>query len=167
MLGGMRKGVVLSSILHTAIIVVFAFGIPSFITPPPDVVIPVELVILEEEVEIDEPIDLYSRFTGHAPQLADWLTGTSINRDHSLRLEYLAGLSRRIGTTASHIYLRLVALRSADSELFEVDADTLWSLWTTMPGGFRAGRGSDGEMIDRPHLKRAERLLARAGLARG
>ena len=55
MFGGMRKGVVLSSILHTAIIVVFAFGIPSFITPPRDVVIPVELVILEEEVEIDEP----------------------------------------------------------------------------------------------------------------
>ncbi|MEM7225046.1 MAG: hypothetical protein AAF495_18865 [Pseudomonadota bacterium] len=52
----MRNGAIFSGILHLSIFVVLVFGLPSFVTPlevtPP---IPVELVVLEEELEVPEP----------------------------------------------------------------------------------------------------------------
>ena len=38
-------------------------------------------------------IDMLSTFAVQAPDLRQWLHGAAINRDRSLRLQYLAGLS--------------------------------------------------------------------------
>ena len=47
--GSARGGVVLSAALHVCVIALFVFGLPSFVDPPTDTVIAVELVVLEEE----------------------------------------------------------------------------------------------------------------------
>ncbi len=47
--GSVRGGAVLSAALHVTVVVLFAFGLPSFVDPPTDTVIAVELVMLEEE----------------------------------------------------------------------------------------------------------------------
>ncbi|MFQ5775224.1 MAG: cell envelope integrity protein TolA [Kiloniellaceae bacterium] len=51
----MRDGAILSSILHAVAIGVLVFGLPSFVTPLPDAIVPVELVVLEEE-DIEKPL---------------------------------------------------------------------------------------------------------------
>jgi spermidine synthase len=39
-----------------------------------------------------DAIDLFGTFAGYAPQLKEWLGSASINSDHNLRLQYLAGM---------------------------------------------------------------------------
>jgi outer membrane biosynthesis protein TonB len=46
-----RNGALLSAALHVTVILLIVFGLPQFVDPPSDSVVPVELVLLEE----DEP----------------------------------------------------------------------------------------------------------------
>lgn len=45
----MHKGVILSSVLHGAVIAFLAFGLPSFVRPVEDTLIAVEMVVVEED----------------------------------------------------------------------------------------------------------------------
>ncbi len=54
--GSARGGVVLSTALHAAVILLFAFGLPSVVAPPRDNVISVELVLFEEPEPEPEPL---------------------------------------------------------------------------------------------------------------
>ena len=53
--GSAREGVFLSAALHATVILMFLFGLPSFVEPPTDTVISVELVLFEEEQPEPEP----------------------------------------------------------------------------------------------------------------
>ncbi len=53
--GAGREGVVLSTALHVAVVLLFAFGLPSVVAPPTKSVIAVELVLFEEEEPEPEP----------------------------------------------------------------------------------------------------------------
>ncbi|HXG54948.1 MAG TPA: fused MFS/spermidine synthase [Vicinamibacterales bacterium] len=44
------------------------------------------------EIGMNSVIDLFATFAGNKPQLQPWLADATINRDRSLRLQYLAGL---------------------------------------------------------------------------
>ncbi|MFQ6018589.1 MAG: cell envelope integrity protein TolA [Kiloniellaceae bacterium] len=46
---GLREGAVLSGLLHTLVMAVLIFGLPVVVEPPTDTVIPIEMVVLEEE----------------------------------------------------------------------------------------------------------------------
>ena len=45
------------------------------------------------EVEFHSAFDLFATYVGRAPDLQSMLSGAEINRDLSMRLQYLAGLS--------------------------------------------------------------------------
>lgn len=47
----MRNGTILSGLFHMAVFSVMVFGLPTFREPPADTVVPVELVILEDQPE--------------------------------------------------------------------------------------------------------------------
>ncbi len=51
----MREGVVFSSILHGVVLGALAVGLPAFVEPPAHRIIPVEMVLLEEEEPVPEP----------------------------------------------------------------------------------------------------------------
>ena len=53
--GSGREGVVLSTALHVAVVLLFAFGLPSVVAPPTEYVIAVELVLFEEPEPEPEP----------------------------------------------------------------------------------------------------------------
>ncbi len=44
------------------------------------------------EVELGTAVDLLATYAGRGPDLRPWLEGAQVNRDHNLRLQYLAGL---------------------------------------------------------------------------
>ncbi len=54
-LGSGREGVVLSTALHGAVVLLFVFGLPSVVPRPSDTVITVELVLFEEPEPEPEP----------------------------------------------------------------------------------------------------------------
>ena len=75
-------------------------------------------------VGIGSAVDLLGTYAGRATELAPWLAGAVINRDRSLRLQYLAGL--RLNTYESdEIYKEIVSYRSFPEDLFSGGDDTL------------------------------------------
>ena len=44
-----------------------------------------------EQIGMHSAVELFSTFAGQAPDFAVWLKDAEINRDRSLRLQYLAG----------------------------------------------------------------------------
>lgn len=70
-----------------------------------------------EEVHLGSAVSLLSTYAGRQHELQAWLEGAEINRDSSLRLQYLAGLSvqSREGAAA---YKEMLAFRSVTPDLF-------------------------------------------------
>lgn len=73
-----------------------------------------------EEVKIGSVPELLGQFVCRGEDLKPWLAGAEINRDLSLRLEYLAGLSLW-NTEAMKIYREMAAYRRYPSGLFQND----------------------------------------------
>jgi spermidine synthase len=73
-------------------------------------------------------IDLLSTYAGDAPNLGGWMADAVINRDISLRLQYLAGLgvNMRVGDV---IYRNILAHRKVPSDVFSGSADRKAQLW--------------------------------------
>jgi spermidine synthase len=73
-------------------------------------------------------IDLLSTFAGDAPNLGGWMSDAVINRDSSLRLQYLAGLgvNLRVGDV---IYRNILAHRRVPSDVFSGSEDGKARLW--------------------------------------
>jgi spermidine synthase len=69
------------------------------------------------EVRLDSVADLLGSYVGRAADLQGWLAQAEINRDRSLRLQYLAGLSfySRAGAAA---YGELLGFRRFPADLF-------------------------------------------------
>jgi spermidine synthase len=72
--------------------------------------------------------DLLSTFAGDAPNLGGWMADAVINRDVSLRLQYLAGMgvNLRVGDL---IYRNILAHRKVPSEVFSGSEDRKALLW--------------------------------------
>lgn len=73
-------------------------------------------------------IDLLSTFAGDAPNLGGWMSDAVINKDSSLRLQYLAGLgvNLRVGDV---IYRNILAHRKVPSDVFSGSEDSKARLW--------------------------------------
>jgi spermidine synthase len=72
--------------------------------------------------------DLLSTFAGDAPNLGGWTADAVINRDISLRLQYLAGMgvNLRVGDL---IYRNILAHRKVPSDVFSGSEDRKAQLW--------------------------------------
>ena len=72
--------------------------------------------------------DLLSTFAGDAPNLGGWMADAVINRDTSLRLQYLAGMgvNLRVGDL---IYRNILAHRKVPSDVFAGSEDRKALLW--------------------------------------
>ena len=67
---------------------------------------------------------LLSAYVGQGPQLAGWLRDAQINRDRSLRLQYLAGLALAGGREETGvIYSQILAQRTYPYRLFVAPAE--------------------------------------------
>jgi hypothetical protein len=64
---------------------------------------------------------LMGQYAGQGADLQPWLAGAEINRDSSLRLEYLAGLSLWMAQ-ADAIFQEIAAYRRYPAEILENDA---------------------------------------------
>ncbi|MFO7691546.1 MAG: fused MFS/spermidine synthase [Vicinamibacterales bacterium] len=89
------------------------------------------------EVGYTSLIDLLSTYAGDAPNLRGWTSDAVINRDSSLRLQYLAGLgvNLRVGDL---IYRNILAHRKVPSDVFT---------------GSDAGKAALWEAIQNPPLR--------------
>lgn len=72
--------------------------------------------------------DLLSTFAGDAPNLGGWMADAVINRDSSLRLQYLAGMgvNMRVGDM---IYRNILAHRKVPSDVFSGSDERKALLW--------------------------------------
>src|SRR5262249_9804715 len=68
-------------------------------------------------VKIRSPADLLATYGASAPDLQNWLAGTPINRDFSLKLEYISGLALNTNA-ADPIYAHMIAGRRFPDDLF-------------------------------------------------
>jgi len=69
------------------------------------------------EVGFESVIDLFATYAGRAADLAPWLEHAVINRDHNLRLQYLAGMG--LGSNESgRTHAELFAYRKFPEDLF-------------------------------------------------
>lgn len=80
------------------------------------------------EVGYSSLVDLLSTFAGDAPNLQGWMSDAVINRDISLRLQFLAGLgvNLRVGDT---IYQNILAHRRVPSGVFSGSEPAKAALW--------------------------------------
>jgi len=83
------------------------------------------------EVGYSSLIDLLSTYAGDAPNLSGWMSDAVINRDISLRLQYLAGLgvNLRVGDT---IYQNILAHRRVPSDAFTGSEAARAALWAAI-----------------------------------
>jgi hypothetical protein len=69
------------------------------------------------EVQVHSAIDLLASYAAGAPDLEEWLRDTPVNRDFSLKLEYISGLAADL-QKADEIYASMTRSRSFPSDLF-------------------------------------------------
>jgi spermidine synthase len=69
------------------------------------------------EVGMNDGVDLFSTYAGRASDLKNWLSGTPINRDRNLRMQYLAGLGLNLDDSAA-IYRGLLKFRRFPEDIF-------------------------------------------------
>jgi hypothetical protein len=65
---------------------------------------------------------LMAQYAGRGKDLAPWLEGAEINRDASLRLEYLAGLALWL-TKADTIFREIETYRQYPDDILKNDAE--------------------------------------------
>jgi hypothetical protein len=71
------------------------------------------------DVGLGSTVELLQTYAGRGPDLEPWLRDAEINRDRSLRLQYLAGLALD-RQDAYHIYDAIVGYRRYPRALFQV-----------------------------------------------
>jgi len=69
------------------------------------------------EVGMNSPVDLFATYAGRALDLKPWLREAAINRDRSLRMQYLAGIGLNRDDSAA-IYAGMLAYRRFPEDLF-------------------------------------------------
>jgi spermidine synthase len=69
------------------------------------------------EIGFFSAVELLGSYAGRAPELEEWLRGSSINRDRNLRLGYLAGLGLNLHAGAG-IYAEILKRRTFPPDIF-------------------------------------------------
>jgi hypothetical protein len=90
-------------------------------------------------VKINNVTDLFATYATRGPDMERWLEGTAVNRDFSLRLEYISGLALN-SREADPIYDHMVASRSFPERLFVGPAPLVAELRARILRGPRRGR---------------------------
>ncbi len=89
------------------------------------------------DLGLGSAVDLLSTYAGRLPELKTWLQGAEINRDRSLRLQYLAGLQLESGSGAV-AYGEILNLRKFPEEMFHASParllDLRHALESALPG---------------------------------
>jgi spermidine synthase len=75
------------------------------------------------EVVIKSAGDIFSTYAGRGRDLAPWLANAEINRERSLRLQYLAGMAANTDSRYA-IFQSILAYRRYPADLFVASADT-------------------------------------------
>jgi spermidine synthase len=83
------------------------------------------------EVRFGSGLDLLATYAGRGSDLHAWLEHAEINRDRSLRLQYLAGLSPESRTGAA-AYAEMLGLRRFPADIFRADPAGLQALRVRM-----------------------------------
>jgi spermidine synthase len=89
------------------------------------------------EVRIDTPLDLVATYGAGAADMQAWLRGVPVNRDFSLKLEYISGLALN-AKEADAIYAHMTAARRYPVDLFVAPALILAELRRRIPEGGQA-----------------------------
>ena len=76
-----------------------------------------EVLASLDEVNLGSALLLLKTYAGRASELQQWIAGAEINRDHNLRLQYLAGMGLNDDESIS-IFDSLVAFRRYPNDLF-------------------------------------------------
>ncbi|MFM2126388.1 MAG: hypothetical protein RL328_2839 [Acidobacteriota bacterium] len=80
-----------------------------------------------KDVSIDSAVQLYSNYSGRAPEMARFVAGAEINRDLNLRLQYLAGMGAN-HQEAPQIMREIQNYRSYPRDIFSGSEATLEQL---------------------------------------
>jgi hypothetical protein len=91
------------------------------------------------EVKINSAIDLLATYGVGAADMQGWVANTPVNRDFSLKLEYISGLALN-EQNADPIYAGMVAHKTFPDSLFIASNDTLSELRRRILGNTRAPR---------------------------
>jgi spermidine synthase len=70
-----------------------------------------------KDVRLGSAVDLLATYGSRGPDMQRWLQGTPVNRDFSLKLEYISGLALNRGE-ADSIYAHMVADRKLPEDIF-------------------------------------------------
>jgi len=85
-----------------------------------------------EQIGMHSAVDLFSTFAGQAPDFAGWLKDAQINRDRSLRLQYLAGRGLNL-YHADSIYSEMLGYANEPQGIFtgspELTRALLQKIW--------------------------------------
>lgn len=79
------------------------------------------------QLGLGTPLDLLSTYAGNFPDLRAWLQGAEINRDRTLRLQYLAGLQLESGAGAA-AYREILTLRRFPADMISASPAELTEL---------------------------------------
>jgi len=79
------------------------------------------------EIGINSAVDLFGTYGGRKDDMGGWLAGAQINRDRSLRLQYLAGLGLNL-YQAAEIYRNMSAESRYPEGLFTGSPETIEAL---------------------------------------
>lgn len=83
------------------------------------------------EIGVYSAADLYSTFTAQKSDLASWLEGAEITRDHNLRLQYLAGWGFNADMEEA-LYEDILRYRKTPHNIFTGSPEALQALWSKM-----------------------------------
>jgi spermidine synthase len=75
------------------------------------------------EVRINSVVDLFGTYASSGPDMQKWLGDTPVNRDFSLKLEYISGMALN-SDAADPIYTHLIADRKYPESIFVAPAET-------------------------------------------
>jgi spermidine synthase len=79
-------------------------------------------------------VELLSTYAGNHADLKKWLAGAEINRDRSLRLQYLAGLDLN-STKGADAYVEMVGHRTFPEDIFFDQSPQRQQLWLALHAG--------------------------------
>jgi len=79
-------------------------------------------------------IELLATYAGRYPELRTWLAGAEINRDRTLRLQYLAGLQLD-SNTGTDTYAEILGRRRFPADMFQATPTQLVALYRALGNG--------------------------------
>ena len=76
------------------------------------------------DLDLGSAQNLLATYAGRLPDLSEWLGSAEINRDRSLRLQYLAGMKLN-SSEGSAAYGELLGFRRFPADIFQASEPTL------------------------------------------